>query len=203
MSLKHLILSTSVATASMAITAMPAQAQDAYLATIETTATNFCRRGTAEANGALLAISQNTALFSLIGTIYGGDGRTTFALPDLRGRMAIGRGQGPGLSSYSLGQRGGTETNTMTVSQMPAHTHRMTLQTSNAVADTIDPRSASFGRTATNAYVGPGTPPSGRLMNLDIGISENQGGSQAQNNMQPYLTMTQCIVTQGIFPSRN
>ncbi len=128
---------------------------DAYLGEIMTVGFNFCPRGTLEADGRLLPINENTALFSLLGTLYGGDGRTTFALPDLRGRVVVGAGQGPGLTDRRQGQRGGTE------------------------SDIAGPALAHDG--AANPL----------------------GDSAAGNNMQPWLALKQCIVTQGIYPPRN
>ena len=148
------IFTAAIITATLA--APSAQAgPDEYLGEILTVGFNFCPRGTLEADGRLLPISQNTALFSLLGTMYGGDGRTTFALPDLRGRVVVGAGQGPGLTERRQGERGGVETDVA----------------APALADTGD--------------------------------GDALGDSSVGNNMQPYLTLKQCVVTQGIFPSRN
>ena len=148
------IISAALIAATLA--APSAQAgPDEYLGEILTVGLNFCPRGTLEADGRLLPISQNSALFSLLGTLYGGDGRTTFALPDLRGRVVVGAGQGPGLTDRRQGERGGTETDTAA----PALAHD--------------------------------------------GAADPLGDSTAGNNMPPYLALKHCVVTQGIFPSRN
>ena len=164
----------------------------------------FCPRGWADANGQLLAIASNSALFSLFGTAYGGDGRTTFALPDLRGRVPIHLGQGPGLSNYTQGQSGGVETTTMTVGQMPQHTHVASVQTAGPVlANHRRADGAAFGVTTDNTYVRPGTPVTGYGMAAGTVVNANAGSSQPQTNIPPYLTMRYCVATQGIFPSRN
>ena len=119
----------------LGVLAAPAQAQnDPFVGQVEIVAFNFAPKGWATCDGQLLSIAQNTALFSLLGTQYGGDGRTTFALPDLRGRMAIGFGQGPGLQNYEIGQAGGEEQVTLTLSEIPAHTHQAMASRSAFVA---------------------------------------------------------------------
>ena len=158
---------------------------------------NFAPRGWAFCDGQLLAISSNSALFSILGTTYGGDGRTTFALPDVRGRVIIHEGQGPGLSDRRLGSRGGSENETLTANQMPSHAH--TLRASGGAATAVAPNNnvlASPGRTrmydsgAANA-------------DMDASAITSTGGSQSHNNMQPYNTLSCIIALQGIFPSRN
>lgn len=166
---------------------------------------NFEPRGWAFCNGQLLSISQNTALFSLLGTTYGGNGQTTFALPDLRGRAAVGFGQGPGLSNYDLGEVTGSETVTLTVGQMPAHSHLVGANAANAtvaspsgadLAKTVD----STGRTSFNTY---STPPMTAPVTLDPATIQQSGGSQPHSNIQPVLGLNYIIALQGIFPSRN
>jgi microcystin-dependent protein len=157
----------------------------------------FCPRGWAEADGQLLPIAQNTALFSLYGTTYGGDGRTTFALPDLRGRVPMHVGNGPGLSPNTLGQKGGSETNTLTANQMPAHVH--SLNATSAASASGDPTGnlpANTGRTFTYA----GGAPNAQMSGSAVG---NTGGGQAVNNMQPFQVIRFCVALQGIFPSRS
>ncbi len=155
---------------------------------------NFAPRGWAFCSGQLLSIAQNTALFSLVGTTYGGDGQTTFALPDLRGRVPIHPGQGPGLSPYSLGQQGGVENVTLTLNQIPAHNHSMNAN-SGAAADTLPNGNVlSEGGIYTNAV------PNAQLNPAAIG---NAGGSQPHPNMQPYTCINYIIALQGIFPPRN
>jgi microcystin-dependent protein len=171
--------------------AFSAQAQEAFVGEIRTFGFNFCPIGWALTNGQLLPISQNVALFSLLGTQFGGDGQVTFALPDLRGRVVIGAGQGPGLSNYFIGQQGGEETHTLTVAEMPSHAHAVqgvsAGQSETARAANNDHNSVTVQSTVPN-----GTESTG-----------NTGGSQPHNNLQPYLAMTTCIATQGIFPARN
>jgi microcystin-dependent protein len=158
---------------------------------------NFAPRGWAFCNGQILPIAQNTALFSLLGTTFGGNGQTTFALPDLRGRVPNSSGQGPGLSSYDLGQVGGTESTTLTINNMPAHNHQVGCNTEGST--TGNPSGAVPGDTsAGNIYAPSG---SGALMNATM--IGNTGGSQPFGILQPYLTLNYCIALEGIFPSRN
>ena len=158
---------------------------------------NFAPQGWAMCNGQILPISQNTALFSLLGTQYGGNGQTTFALPDLRGRVAIHEGQGPGLSPYTIGQVGGSESVTLLSSQLPAHNHPFTPPCNTDDPSAGSPKNnfpATVGNpiyaTTTNATMGAGT----------TGLS---GGGQPFPILQPYLVINFCIALQGIFPSRN
>ncbi|NCP10570.1 MAG: phage tail protein [Sphingomonadales bacterium] len=196
-------LATGLASAALIAGAAPAQAgTDAYIGEIMLVGFTFCPRATTEANGQLLAISSNTALFSLYGTTYGGNGSTTFALPDLRSRVPIHFGQGPGLSNYNLGQSGGVETTTMTIAQMPAHNHIAVVNVSRTDADTRSPANAYFARAAGNTYEET-TAPTGDQMNAGTVTTQNAGSGQAQTNIQPYLALRYCVVTQGIFPPRN
>ncbi|WP_370178689.1 phage tail protein [Alteriqipengyuania sp.] len=180
----------------------PAAAQEPYLGQIQQFGFNFCPRGWMSTSGQILPISQYTALFSLLGTTYGGDGRTTFALPDLRGRTMIGTGHGPGLHDYRWGQRGGSETNTLTVSQLPSHNHQATLRAHNAPGDTDNPSNALMSDfpAGSNVY---STGSADTNMGSSAIVVGNTGGSQPVNNMQPYLAMTTCIAIQGIFPPRS
>ncbi len=158
---------------------------------------NFAPRSWAFCEGQLLAISSNTALFSILGTIYGGDGRTTFGLPDLRGRVPIHPGSGPGLSSYRLGQKSGVENVTLLSTQIPSHNH--TLMASNDAGTSSEPSNMLLANTgALDKEYGTGnlTPMNGQAIS-------NSGGSQAHTNMQPYLAVNFCICLQGIFPSRS
>ena len=152
---------------------------------------NFAPRGYAFCAGQLLPIAQNTALFSILGTTYGGNGQTTFALPDLRGRAPLSSGQGPGLSNYDLGQSAGQETHTLNANEMPQHTHLPQAasgdQTTNRAAGSVP---ASGGAYATTA-------------NASGAATSSAGGSQPHNNLQPYLVLNYCIALEGIFPSRN
>jgi len=167
---------------------------------------NFAPRGWAFCQGQLISIAQNTALFSLIGTYYGGDGRTTFALPDLRGRCAVGMAQGPGLSDRRIGSQFGSETVTLNQTQLPSHTHQ--LMGNNTDANTTDPTNATLAKD--NVVIERGSPAipvngySTGAANVGMGASiGNAGGNQAHNNMQPSLAMNYVIALQGIFPSRN
>jgi microcystin-dependent protein len=153
---------------------------------------NFAPRGWAMCNGQILPISQNTALFSLLGTTYGGNGQTTFALPDLRGRAPIGFNQGPGLSLYQLGETGGAESITLLASQMPAHQHLQ--PASNADQDTNRPN---------NAVPAKGGAYSGTSDGSNLDPTSPSGGNQPHENRSPYLAMNYIIALEGIFPSRN
>jgi microcystin-dependent protein len=169
---------------------------------------NFCPRGWAATEGQLLAINQNTALFSLLGTTYGGDGVTTFGLPDLRGRSMIGVGTGSGLSQMRLGQRGGVETHQMTVNEMPSHNHLVNANNGvNGFADRKGPGNDFLGSPSYNA---PGNPAEdisiyadqAPNVTMDPRMIANTGGGQAFGLRDPYLAMTVCIALQGIYPSR-
>ena len=168
-----------------------------FIAEIRIFAGNFAPRGWAFCNGQLLPISQNTALFSLIGTTYGGDGRTTTALPNLEGRVPMHPGRGPGLTSRRLGQRGGSETVTLSEAQMPAHKHQA--QASSGNADTNAPANhtmASIVARGSSVYAAAN----------NLGTFDDlapTGGSQAHNNMQPFLAMNFIIALVGLYPSRS
>lgn len=198
----RLLMATTVLAAGTAGFTAPAAAQDYYLGMIIETPYNFCPRNTLNANGALLSIAQNTALFSLYGTFYGGNGQTTFALPDLRGRAPIHPGQGPGLSPYTTGQVGGTETNTMTETRMPRHEHVALVQASTAAGDSPRAFRNAFGITPANKYVS-GTTPASNLMNRDTVIIRNAGEGLPYDHRPPALAIQYCVVSAGIFPSRN
>lgn len=169
-----------------------------FIAGIVLFAGNFAPRGWAFCNGEILSIAQNTALFSLLGTTYGGDGQTTFALPDLRGRVPVGTGNGPGLPSISLGQAAGEPTHTLILTEIPAHNH--SLNAFSEPGDNSAPQNnllansgatdREYRATGTNVVMGPSA----------IGLA---GGSQPHNNMQPYLGMNYIIALVGIYPSRN
>ncbi len=170
---------------------------DDYIGGIGIVAFNFAPINTALCNGQLMAISQNMALFSLLGTTYGGDGRTTFALPDLRGRVPIHAGMGPGLSNYILGQRGGVEELNLTANQLPSHSHSLNVNTGIGSSDTpsgnylaensegIKQFSDTSNGTANPAVIG------------------NTGSNQPVSVMQPYLALNYVIVLNGLFPQRN
>jgi microcystin-dependent protein len=151
---------------------------------------NFAPKGWAMCNGQLLPINQNQALFSLLGTTYGGNGQTNFALPDLRGRAPIHVGAG-----HTLGERAGEEAHTLSSAELPQHTHVMNGSSTNA--DVVSP-TGNVVAQSSQLYG-----PAAQLTPLDPSSSGNTGGSQAHLNMQPYLTLTFCIALQGIFPSPN
>jgi microcystin-dependent protein len=169
---------------------------DPFIGEIRMFGFNFNPRGWAFCAGQLLPISQNTALFSLIGTYYGGNGQTTFGLPDLRGRVGISMGQGPGLPNYNIGQAGGTETVTLTQNQMPQHSHPMAANNGSGTASR--PSGGVLANSGASQYAAA---PDGTIMNpASIGLS---GGNQPFSIIQPYLTINFCIALSGIFPSRN
>ncbi len=186
-----------------------------FIGTIQTFGENFCPRGWSKADGRLLPIANYTALFSLLGTIYGGDGRTTFALPNLNGRGGVGFGNGPGLSTRTMGQIGGAETNTMNVTTMASHNHGMTGSISgNTVASaaapsTTDPANAYYSTfpAGTSIYADASNPPvemgAGSVEFASNAAISNTGGSQQVQNQQPYLAMTVCVALEGIYPSRS
>jgi microcystin-dependent protein len=165
-----------------------------FLGEIRPVSFNFAPRGWAFCNGQILSIQQNTALFSLLGTTYGGDGVTTFALPDLRGRVPISAGQGPGLSPYTEGETAGVETVTLQVNQLPAHTHAIKIANPSTSTSPAGLYPAVTSRLIYNST------PDVFLNPASVGFT---GGSQPHNNRQPYLAISFIIALQGIFPSRN
>lgn len=177
---------------------------DPFVAEIRVLPFNFAPKGWAQCNGQLLPISQNTALFSLLGTTYGGDGRSTFALPNMQGNAPMHSGQGSGLSERSLGEESGTETVTLLISEMPLHTHIQ--QGSDSAATTNVPTNQlpaegqwdngeSFGVIGAYSNQAPNAP-------MNIQALTVAGGGQPHGNMQPYLTLNFCIALQGVFPQR-
>lgn len=167
---------------------------DPFVAEIRIFGFNFAPKGWAFCNGKLMAISQNTALFSLLGTTYGGDGRSTFALPDLQGRSAMFYGQGPGLSYRDIGEAAGEETITLLQSEMPAHSHSYNGVNDSGVQANPDGAVPARVGVYNSASATPGM--------MNAGAIAPTGGSQPHNNMQPYLTLNFCIALQGIFPPR-
>lgn len=185
----------AVALASLAMGPATAALASADIGTILLFGFNYAPRGWALCNGQLLPIAQNQALFSLLGTMHGGNGQTTFGLPDLRGRVPMGFGQGPGLSNYAIGETGGSETVTLTQAQLPAHTH-----TVNAAADATSkaPTGNLPATTGGGASYGPtvaGT--------MAAAMVQPAGSNLPHGNRQPYLVGNWCIALEGIYPSQN
>lgn len=176
-----------------------------FLGEIKMVGFNFAPRGWSFCDGQLLPIAQNTALFSLLGTTYGGDGRTTFGLPDLRGRVPIHVGSGPGLSSYRWGERGGVENVTLNVTQIPAHGHTAA-GTANAVNGAGNSKTPTGNTWASlsreNAYSSAVADGTMAANNVNVTVN-NAGGSQPHTNVQPFLSIYFCIALTGIFPSRS
>ena len=163
-----------------------------FLGQIQAFGFNFAPRGWALCHGQLLSISQFSALFSLLGTTYGGDGETTFGLPDLRGRTPMSFGTGAGLSSRLIGERGGSETNVLGVNNLPSHNHAIAAK---AEGNTDDP--------GANVVAGDGTNAFGTTSDINLSNTGNSGGGQAINNMQPFIVINYCIALEGAFPPRN
>jgi microcystin-dependent protein len=182
---------------------------DQFLASITLFASNFAPQGYLFAAGQILSISSNTAVFSLVGTTYGGNGTSTFALPDLRGRAPIGQGQGPGLSNYVLGQAGGTESVTITQDQMPAHSHALNVA---AGPGTVLPGTTTYLAAGNITGSGPNATildmytPGGTNVGttaLYPGSISTVGGGQPVGILQPYLAISYIFAMTGIFPARN
>jgi microcystin-dependent protein len=173
---------------------------DPFVAEIRIFPFNFTPKGWARCDGQLMPLSQNTALFSLLGTTFGGDGKSTFALPDLQGRAPMHPGQGPGLSLHDLGETGGSETVTLLESEIPAHSHGMMVNAGPATMSGGTPGTAAFAST------GFGKPPAYAPVASLTGMAGNAlalaGGDAPHNNLQPYLTLYFCIALQGVFPPR-
>lgn len=181
---------------------------EGYLATVNIFAGDFAPKDWAFCHGQLLAISSNTALFSLLGTSFGGNGTTTFALPDLRGRVPVGTGKGPGLQDWQLGEMQGTTTNTMLISNLPSHDHSSLVDIKvpvNANGSDADSPEATFPAIPTNGqqyYANEPTPGAFMGQIHANGTLQPTGGSIPINNMQPYLAVNYIICQYGIYPSR-
>ena len=167
---------------------------DPFVAEIRMFGFNFAPTGWAQCNGQLLPLSQNTALFSLVGTFYGGDGKSTFALPNLQGSVPVHQGQGQGLSEYFLGQQGGAQFVTLLQSEIPVHTHSFTA--SEELVNELSPANFFFGAGETR-YAAPAAITQMAPQALSVA-----GGSLPHNNMMPYLVVNFCIALQGVFPPR-
>ena len=169
---------------------------DPFVAEVRIFPFNFAPKGWAFCNGQLLPLSQNTALFSLLGTYYGGDGKSTFALPNMQGNACMHPGQGPGLSLHDLGETGGSETVTLLESEIPAHAH--TLRASAVTADQPTPQTTLTATVSSdNLYA-----PAANLVSMAPEALSPAGGDQPHNNLMPYLTFYFNIALQGVFPPR-
>ncbi|MDX2282451.1 MAG: tail fiber protein [Saprospiraceae bacterium] len=171
---------------------------DPFVAEIRIFPFNFAPQGWAFCNGQILPISQNTALFSLLGTTYGGNGLNTFALPDLQGKAPMHPGQGPGLSLHDLGEEGGSETVSLLITEIPAHTHA--LKAATDPGDTNLPAGNALSRSSGAAIYNAATTP---VVAMGINALSIAGNDLPHNNMQPYLTVNFCIALQGIYPPRS
>lgn len=200
-------LAVAAALAMATLVSSFAQAQENFLGEIRWVPYNFAPRGWAFCDGQLLPIAQNTALFSLLGTTFGGDGRYNFALPDLRGRTQLHAGGGAGLTPRFLGEQGGVEEVALTQQEMPAHNH--VLKAYSGMGKFTNPNGASLARPGVNTagkwsyddiFPFSDRPPGAPLAPTSIG---NTGGGQPHENMQPFTTLTCIIALQGIFPSRD
>jgi microcystin-dependent protein len=171
---------------------------DPFVAEIRIFPFNFAPKGWAFCDGQILPLSQNTALFSLLGTTYGGDGKSNFALPDMQGNAPMHPGQGPGLSLHDLGETGGSDTVTLLDSEMPSHSHGLKANPSTGTKSI--PSNNSLARTSGAT---PYLPPAGAPLVAMAGQAlAPAGGDQPHNNMQPYLTLNFCIALQGVYPPR-
>ena len=214
--MKKVVTALFAAAAALAGQTTTATASEPFVGEIRSFGFSFCPQGWAALDGQLLSVSSNAALFSLLGTIYGGDGRTTFGLPDLRGRIPLHQGTGPGLTNRRLGAKGGQETTTMTAATMPSHTHapqgnlKAKMVGSGDAPSTNDPAGAylgTFSGQSTYATTAPGrkTDMGDGSVTVDISTVNilNNGGQQPTTNMAPYLVNNYCISLFGVYPSRH
>lgn len=212
------MLAVAMSTATLLPLSAVACGSEPFIGEICTFGFNFCPRGYAAANGQLLSIAQNTALFSLLGTQYGGNGTTTFALPDLRGRSAVGDGQGPGLTNIVIGQTGGTEQVTLIASQMPAHSHTATttvtvntaVKAVSGAGNSTNPTGNVWATSSSRDNVYSSLAPNATMASAALATTasgnttvDTAGGNTPFENRSPYLGIKYCIATQGIFPSRD
>lgn len=177
---------------------LKAQGDTPYVGQIAYVAFNFTPQGWAECNGQLLPISENEVLFALIGTTYGGDGQTTFALPDTRGRIILGNGQGPGLSNYTIGEKGGSESVNLNINQMPSHSHSV-----NAVLAEGDDSSATGNVPANTKTLDKEYSSASKDTSMNALMISPTGGNQPHENRPPSIALKCIISLYGIFPSRN
>jgi microcystin-dependent protein len=173
---------------------------DPFVAEIRIFPFNFAPKGWAFCDGQILPLSQNTALFSLLGTTYGGDGKSNFALPNMQGNAPMHPGQGPGLSLHDLGETGGSDTVSLLESEIPSHSHGVMSVSGQIAANTDVAAANSFAKAVQgNPYLAPASQPT---VNLNDNTIAPAGGDQPHNNMQPYLTLNFCIALQGVYPPR-
>jgi microcystin-dependent protein len=170
---------------------------DPFVAEIRIFPFNFAPKGWAFCDGQILPISQNTALFSLLGTTYGGDGKSNFALPNMQGNAPMHPGQGPGLSLHDLGETGGSETVSLLESEIPSHSHAWNTNAADPGEDRIPTNEVLARSVGGNLYGAPNN-----LVQLSGNALVPAGGDQPHNNMQPYLTLNFCIALQGVYPPR-
>ncbi|KQZ61848.1 hypothetical protein ASD67_22060 [Sphingopyxis sp. Root1497] len=182
--------------------AAPAAAQTTYMGELLKVPFTFCPRDTYEANGQLIAIADNTTLYALFGTTYGGDGVTTFGMPDMRGRYSMHVGTGGGLSTRTQGQTGGTETNTMTLAGMPKHEHIALMKATSDAANSTTPVGNNFATTPAMKYIN-GTAPNSNLMERGSIVVANAGGNQPYSIVPPLLAIRYCVKAFGVFPPQN
>ena len=201
MKIRKLAAALAATSSALVMPSMAHAGVEPFIGQVLTTGGNFCPRGFLPANGQMVAIASNPALFSLLGTIYGGDGTTTFALPNLNGRAAIGERQGPGLPNYALGQTDGTTTIQLTSANLPPHTHSGTLIATPAAGTAIQPtrNSLAVAPAGTNVYSTNAPTPGTTAGAVNLLAT---GGGQSFSNESPYLVVTHCIAEEGIFPSR-
>lgn len=180
---------------------------EVFMGTIQPFGFNFAPKNWASCAGQIMAIQQNSALFSLLGVNYGGNGQTNFGLPDLRGRSMLNQGQGPGLQPYTIGEQAGTESTTLLITEMPAHTHSMSVTSAAATTPTpatnvmlaaADGSDSGGNAVTVNVYAPPGA-----LIPLAPQALAPAGGNQPFSILQPFLVLNVCIALQGIYPSRN
>lgn len=201
-SCKHvLMIAATLGGASVGTPAQAACGADPFIGAICVMASNFCPRGYAPAAGQLLPINQNQALFSLLGTNFGGNGQTNFALPDLRGRSAVGDGAGPGLSPVNVGESGGQEQVSITQGQMPAHSHSTQVRGTTATGNTDSPVGAVAARLPRSNIYSSGA--ADAAMGSSAVVVGTSGNGQPVPVRNPYLGLTHCIALVGIYPSRN
>lgn len=169
-----------------------------FIGEIKMVGFNFAPRDWARCDGQLLQISQHSALFALLGTQYGGDGETTFGLPDLRGRVPMHAGNGPGLPNHPIGQKAGAETTTLSLAHLPPHNHPVTIATSSSEGDTAIPGGNNLAKSGSGGYTTQSTDST-----LGGVTGENAGSGQSHSNMQPYQAVNFVIALSGIFPSQS